>query len=150
LDHAGYLHWYHYLGSNGSASWDSGSGAVIGSGWSRFPRIIAGGDGIIYALDSSGNLDWYMHADPFHGSATWANNGNGVGIGTGWRQVSDFGSIGAGVIYAVDASGDLLWYRHLDPIGGTALWANDGSPQKVSSGWAAKQIIADTTDCIET
>jgi serine protease len=150
LDHAGYLHWYHYLGSNGSASWDSGSGAVIGSGWSRFPRIIAGGDGIIYALDSSGNLDWYMHADPFHGSATWANNGNGVKIGTGWQQFSDFGSIGAGVIYAVDVSGDLLWYRHLDPIGGTALWANDGSPQKVNSGWAAKQIIPDTTDCIET
>jgi hypothetical protein len=53
-------------------------------------------------------------------------------------------------MYAVDASGDLLWYRHLDPIGGTALWANGGSPRKVSSGWAASQIIPDTTDCIET
>ena len=150
LDRSGYLHWYHYLGSNGSDSWESGSGAVIGSGWSRFPRIVAGGDGIIYALDSSGNLDWYMHADPFHGSATWANNGIGVAIGSGWQQFSGIGSIGAGVIYAVDARGDLLWYRHLDPIGGTALWANGGSPQKVNSGWAASQIIPDTTDCIET
>ncbi len=150
LDRSGNLHWYRYLGSNGSISWASNSGAVIGSGWGGFSRIVAGGDGIIYALDSSGNLRWYMHADPFRGSATWANGGNGTIIGTGWQTFSGLGSIGAGIIYAVDASGNLWWLRHLDPIGGTAAWANGGIPQKVSSGWAAGQIVPDVTDCIET
>lgn len=150
LDRSGNLHWYRYTGSNGSTSWASGSGAVIGSGWGGFSRIVAGGGGIIYALDASGNLRWYMHADPLRGSAVWAAGGSGVLIGTGWQQYSRFGSIGAGIIYAVDASGNLLWFRHLDPLGGTATWVNGGAPQKVSSGWAATQIIPDVTNCIAT
>ena len=150
LDRSGNLHWYRYTGVNGSTAWASGSGAVIGSGWGGFSRIVAGGGGVIYALDSSGNLRWYMHADPLGGSAVWAAGGSGVLIATGWQNYSRFGSIGAGVIYAVDASGNLLWFRHLDPIGGTATWANGGAPQKVSSGWGANQIIPDMTNCVAT
>ena len=41
---------------------------------------------------------------------------------------------GEGVIYGVDVNGDLQWYRHLDPSGGSSTWASEGGT-KIGSGW---------------
>jgi hypothetical protein len=48
---------------------------------------------------------------------------------------------GAGVIYAVTESGDLLWYRHAGYPDGSIRW---GAPEgkKVGSGWAVKQVFS--------
>lgn len=43
---------------------------------------------------------------------------------------------GSGVIYAVQADGQLLWYRHLGWVTSTTSWTNRGVPRLIGSGWA--------------
>jgi hypothetical protein len=83
---SGTLDWYRHLDpTGGTASWaGGGSGAPIGSGWSAFTRIASMGGGILVARDQSGGAWWYRDADPLGGTASWANQGNGIAEGTGW------------------------------------------------------------------
>jgi hypothetical protein len=46
-----------------------------------------------------------------------------------------------GVIYAVAANDDLLWYRHDGHDDGSNKWAFD-HPQKVGNGWNFKQLFS--------
>jgi N,N-dimethylformamidase len=43
---------------------------------------------------------------------------------------------GSGVIYAVQADGRLLWYRHQGWLTSTSSWTNNGTPRQIGSGWA--------------
>ena len=47
---------------------------------------------------------------------------------------------GNGVLYAVAANGDLLWYRHEGRNDGSFNWAA-GSPKKVGTGWGGLRML---------
>jgi hypothetical protein len=68
----------------------SGSGSQIGVGWERFRYIVGGGDGMIYAVESTGALRWYQDimrngANGPRGEAGWAVR-SGSATGGGWQH----------------------------------------------------------------
>jgi len=146
VDSSGNLRWYRYLGS-GSRSWAANSGTVIGTGWNSPAKIVAGGSGVIYTVVSSGALLWYQHRDPLGGTASWASSGVAKQIGSGWSAFTRIGSMGGGVIFARDTTGQVTWYRHTDPLGGSSTWANGGVGIAEGTGWDNSQIITDITGC---
>jgi tachylectin len=118
---AGELLWYQDVlrnGTNaadGSSGWAAASGSQIGLGWNAFATVFSGGEGLIYGITTSGQLLWYRDlardgSNSADGSTGWAV-GSGSQIGTGWLGFRHVVSGGGGVIYAVTAKGDLLWYR---------------------------------------
>jgi hypothetical protein len=147
VDPAGNLHWYRFLGTGASGSWAEGSGTVVGPGWSGFPQVFAGGNGVVYAVDTAGALDWYQDLTPTDSAFDWANGGRATRIGTGWSHFTRLASAGGGVIFAYDPSGGLWWYRHLDPLGGSATWANGGIGVGEGTGWNPNPPVADVAAC---
>jgi hypothetical protein len=126
--------WYQHLLRSGDRQWaNGGTGVQIGSGWDRFTRIVSGEGGVIYGIDSAGDLWWYEHLSS-QGVPTWANGGVVQKVGTGWGHFINVFSGGDGVIYAIELGGNLLWYRHLSRDG-AAVWANGGVGQQIGSGW---------------
>jgi hypothetical protein len=117
---------YHHTGrTTGAATWDSGNGWVVGSGWTGNEIIAPQGDGTIYR-QVGGNLYWFRHTDPALGSVTWTNGGKPVKIGSGWRFY-DLLALGGGVLLATAApSGQVSLYQHADPVGGGQGWAVSG------------------------
>jgi hypothetical protein len=55
--------------------------------------------------------------------------------------------MGGGVICARDTTGQVDWYRHTDPLGGSASWANSGAGISEGTGWNNNQAITDITGC---
>lgn len=53
---------------------------------------------------------------------------------------------GSGVLYGVRADGALQWFRHTDPAGGSAAWANGGSAKVIGSGWHDFVEVLGNTD----
>jgi hypothetical protein len=148
IDSSGNLRWYRYTAGNGSPEWAPNSGTVIGTGWDGAAKIMAGGSGVIYTVDSSGDLLWYRHQDPMGGAATWANGGAARQIGSGWASFTRLGSMGGGVIFARDSTGQQIWYRHADPLGGSATWANGAAGISEGTGWSNAQTVTDVTGCV--
>jgi hypothetical protein len=55
---------------------------------------------------------------------------------------------GDGPMYGIRPDGGLMWYRHLDPLGGRAHWAN-GRGVKVGSGWGTfERVLASRSGTI--
>ncbi|MEV6103435.1 tachylectin-related carbohydrate-binding protein [Streptomyces sp. NPDC051940] len=143
----GKLYWYRYLGSTGQFSWaNDGRGVQIGAGWNGL-RIAASGNGVLYTVPEGGQLRWYRHLDPLGGRPGWANGGLGVTIGSGWGAHTRLASFGAGVLLARNSTGTMFWYRHLDPVGGAANWANGGVGLGLGRGWNDSELVADVTGC---
>jgi N,N-dimethylformamidase len=145
----GALLWYRDLFRNGtnapdgSFGWDANSGNQIGQGWTGFANLFSGDNGIIYAIRPDGPLLWYQDlnrdgSNAPDGSSGWAAN-SGHQIGSGWSGFRHVVPGGGGIIYLVNAKGELLWYRDEfrngsnDPSGATGWAAASGS--KVGSGW---------------
>ncbi|NUS73356.1 MAG: hypothetical protein HOQ05_08120 [Corynebacteriales bacterium] len=147
IDAAGNLYWYHHVGQNGEPRWSPESGRAIGSGFS-FSLVASGGNGIMYAVTPDGELNWYRHLEPEMGQATWANNGQGLTVGSGWGEFTQLGSFGGGVILGRDSSGALTWYRHLEPLTGSAEWAKNGQGASQGAGWNNTSIVANVTGCV--
>jgi hypothetical protein len=90
--------------------------------------LVSGGFGHLNLVDGSG------------GDTAWANGGAQNQIGSGWLGGScNYQAIqsgGDGRIYVIDGAGQLRWWRHLDPTGGTASWATV-SPcgNYIGNGW---------------
>ncbi len=123
-------------GPNAERGWAPGSGSQIGRGWNGFAGVFSGGNGVIYAIRETGELLWYRDdlRDGSNGPNAergWAP-GSGNQIGHGW---ADFGAVFTtgkpdGIIYAVTATSDLLWYRD-DLRDGT-------NGADAARGWAAR------------
>ena len=95
----------------------------------------AGGNGIIYLADRSGNLFWFRHSGAADGTFSWANNATAVKVGNGWNDVASAFAGGDGLIYALKRDGNLYWYRHAGFLTGAVRW--DGLPagNRVGTGW---------------
>jgi Neuraminidase-like domain/Tachylectin len=129
--------------SNGSTGWDPRSGARISQGWQNFKFVFLGGDGIIYAVKPTGELLFYQDnlrngSNAPDGSTGWHPN-SGKQIGYGWQNFKFIFSGGNGVIYAVQPTGELLFYKDIArdgsnaPDGSTGWHPNSGS--QIGSGW---------------
>jgi hypothetical protein len=112
---------------------NGGIGQKIGSGWNSFLKIFSGGDGIIYAIASNGDLLYYRD-EARDGTPRWSFGGEGQKIGTGWGDYLHVFSGDGGVIYAIALNGDLLYFRD-KARDGTKQWFRNGKGKKINNGW---------------
>ncbi len=152
---SGALLWYQDLlrnggnGANGERGWAPNSGNQIGFGWSGFEHVVAGGDGIIYAIKETGELIWYKDllrdgSNGARGESGWAPN-NGQQINVGWNGFKHVFSGGGGVIYAIKQTGELLWFQDQARDGSNGAnaergWASNGGSQ-IGVGWDAFEQV---------
>ena len=134
-------------GDDGSHGWVRGSGSPIGCGWD-IKQIVAGANGIIYALKNTGELLWYKDEyqngdNGLCGEHGWARN-SGSQIGCGWDFKQIF-SGGNGVIYAIKNSGELIWYKDLYQNGTNGKCGERGwdtnSGKQIGCGWGGFKTI---------
>jgi hypothetical protein len=135
-------------------------GQEVGQGWQNFIRVFGGhnptggsdyGGLVIYAITASGDLLWYSHAGwvdglPANQAGAWLGP---VKVGNGWQNFSHVFSGCEGVIYAVNANGDLLWYRHHGyQVGAGTDWPNAWEgPKVIAPGWTTSMVAAGGTCC---
>jgi hypothetical protein len=144
IDSAGNFMYYKDLVRNGTndacaAGGGWAGGWSMGSGWSGYKFVFYGGNGIIYAVDPSGNLR-FCRDSGLDGSF----DGSCPIIGIGWgdlRQV--FASGAPGVIYAVNQAGDLLYFRDLLRNGANGPGGNSGwvGPLPVGNTWQTMYAV---------
>jgi hypothetical protein len=129
----GTLLWYRHDGvMDGTPSWASNSGSVLGQGWvATNQRVFSGCNGIIYLIGDDGTLRWYKHNGYLEGTFDWEGP---IDVGSGWDGFLDVFSIGGGIIYAIDPDGTLWWYKHNGYQNGAADW---GERKRVGNGWNA-------------
>jgi hypothetical protein len=135
IDSAGNFRWYQDLARDGSndacassANW--AGGFTMGTGWTGYKDVFYGGDGIIYAIDPSGNLRFCRDVN------RQFNPPSCPVIGVGWgdfRQV--FASGAPGVIYAITQSGELDYYRDTLRNGSNAINGGWIGPLPVGNTW---------------
>ena len=133
----GELHWFSYSGAiNGGTDPRYWVGPkTVGTGWQHFKHVFSIGAGIIYAVDYSGTVSWYLHEGVFDGTSRWL--GPKV-VYSGWINFQSMFSPGLGIVYGITNTGDLLWFRHRGWETGVSAsqdvcaWAG---PYKVGNGW---------------
>ncbi|MFE9694950.1 N,N-dimethylformamidase beta subunit family domain-containing protein [Micromonospora sp. NPDC005806] len=134
----GALYWYRHLGwQTGAATWASGSGRRIGSGWNQFQAVFGGTEGSLYALRGDGVLLYYRYrlSNGITGVGTWITGGQ---IGSGFdRYPRVFGFNGD--IYGQTAEGELYLHRW-DLV--TKTWSVDGT--RIGTGFKGGVLQADT------
>ena len=152
----GTLRWYRhdaFATCGGRASdWTAPGGKVVRTGWNDItnafgmPGTTPGTGGVIYTIDTAGNLRWYRH----NGYATGAGEeaasawSGGTIVGTGWNSFTKVFPGENGEIYTVTTKGELLEYFHLGWQDGSTQWAG---PRRVrASGWAGYSQIASGID----
>ena len=81
-----------------------------------FRAVFGGGDGVIYAIQPDGALQWYYHDGRNQGTFNWQGPKQ---VGTGWQVVRQVFAGDGGVIYGITSDGKLVWYRHLGRRDGT-------------------------------
>jgi hypothetical protein len=97
----------------------------------------------VYAVRDNGDLLYSRFEDPKgDGSGTFVVNAQR--IATGWESYRHVVPGGDGILYAVAANGDVLFFQDRDHKG---KWANDG-PRKIATGWANFATIVGGDDGI--
>lgn len=141
------------VGTDGALQWRRHDGAEqglpqwqtfvsIGSGWGNFKHVFTGGKNTIYAVTTEGNLLWYRHNTAYDVRRARRRDVDVTGprlVGTGWQNFRNVFSAGDGVIYAIDASGNLLWYKHKQYTDAVEMPLGAGSGmvgQAVRLNWA--------------
>lgn len=131
---SGDLIWYRNAAPSDptSSQWQQRS---VGQGWGGFRKLFSTGEGVIYAVKPDGALLWYKHvAYRTGGRSAEAGSWKGpIQVGVGWEKFSQVFAGPNGHIYAVDANGDLLYYKHVGWRDGEAVW---DAPVQLSGGWS--------------
>ncbi|MFO0557873.1 MAG: tachylectin-related carbohydrate-binding protein [Polyangiales bacterium] len=121
VDTSGNLHWYRHDGHYDvyAGHWGPRAGTVVGGGWNSFRHLVAGGDGVLYAVDGAGTMYWYRHNAKNIGQFDLVNVGQAPwtygapsGIGTGMTGYTHITSPGNGVFYLRTSSGALYWTKY--------------------------------------
>jgi Tachylectin len=143
----GELYWYAdqrkdgMNGSHGESGWHPRSGSQIGVGWESFTQVFPGGDGMIYAVASTGRLLAYLDklrngTNGPHGERGWHMLTEDEERGTGFDSFTLV--LGGGsrsqaeplTLYAFTPAGALLWYGD--------YWAGGFAPRsgdRIGDGW---------------
>jgi len=128
------IRWYKDQGF-GVENWAHGSGNAIGKGgWDLFTQLTCGGNGVLYVV-RDGNLIWYKD-NSRNGTENWAH-GSGSVIGRGgWDQFSivTASKDNDGVIFAVEKTGNIRWYKYTGHDGHEA-WAPGSGNVIGKGGW---------------
>jgi hypothetical protein len=151
ITHDGSLKWYRYADSVADASPQHLTGPfTVNTGWSGLVDAFADGSGVVYVVKSDGTLLWYRHTNYQTGidppprpgvhvlgkrSAHW--QGPKV-VGNGWQNFRKIVALGNGVILAVQANGEVLWYHHSGFRDGTPKWEG---PINTTQNWADAKIV---------
>lgn len=92
--------------SNGSGTF--GDSSLVLADWPRYVTVFGGGQGVIYGIDSAGDLYWHRHT-------SWPRPGAGfegpTKIGNGWNGFTHVFALDAGFIAGVYPSGEMLLYH---------------------------------------
>jgi len=152
----GQLKWYGHNaaltggGLERAGSWSSSSMKTIGIGWSEFKQIFSGGEGVVYGVLPNGELKWYRNtgyatARGYNDAGGWDPK-SGKTIGIGWSELEHLTATSNGVIYGVQANGDLKWYRNTGYLTGAGLndaggWWDAKSGKTVGVGWNSFQDL---------
>ena len=136
VDSKGDLNWYRHLAEEtGEFKWANGGIPMkVGVGWGQVRLGFSGGNGIVYLVDSKGDLYWYKHLGYLNGKFAWANNATGIKVGSGWNDAASAFSGGDGVIYVLKRDGNLYWYKHTGFETGTPTWASPAG-NRIGAGW---------------
>lgn len=137
---------------NGAIDWYREDDLTLGpSGWKGPKRVRAipshlphgrdhgpvnGGGGTFYVVRPKSDririwqsLELITHPDPANGTGLFSESSVVIGNWGGYSSV--FGG-GSGVIYGIDAAGDLYWFKHTS-------WPNPGTglegPVRIGNGW---------------
>ena len=137
----GRLIWHRHFGvTTGQPVESAGSWAgpkEVGVGWDGLIKVFSGGDGIIYGVNSNGDLLWYNHLGHNDGLGL-DDPGAWLGakpVGVGWGSFTTLFSSGNGVIYGVQPDGVLRWYRHLGYQTGAGLEVAGSWQGGIDVGW---------------
>jgi hypothetical protein len=146
VDTSGNLHWYKDTQRNGSGIVNGvvltsfsapNEGNAIATGWNQFTHVIDGGGGVLYTVDANGTLFWYKDLAR-NGTADWApKSGRALGLPSGlssWNIFAQIFSGQDGVLYAVNHSGYIYWFRDLAQNGSTDWDPNSGQNQLDTGG----------------
>ena len=69
----------------GEKNWvNNGVGKKIGTGWNDARHVFSGGDGVIYKIDSRGDLYWTKHLGFQDGMVKWSEQKQ---VGNGWQNL---------------------------------------------------------------
>jgi N,N-dimethylformamidase len=132
----GALLWYNNTGwTTGAGNWANGGNArTIGSAWHQFDTVLASNDGTLFAFRPDGTLLWYQYivSNLSTGAGSW-HPASGSQIGSGWNRFTRVFGGWNGVIYGLDALGNLFWYRYAANNGSFSWGANTGA--KIGIGW---------------
>jgi hypothetical protein len=132
----GRLDYYRDLARDGTMSWANGGVAVevgLARGWADYIWLLAGDNGVIYAIDRAGVLWFYKHLTQDQ-NPVWANSGNARQIGSGWNAYKRVFSGHNGVLFAIGHDGTLYYNRDLAQDG-TSNWQFGAGGLTIGSGW---------------
>ena len=137
INSQGDLLWFRHLGfASGEATWENGGiGSKVGVKWGGARFAFSGGEGVIYSIDSKGNLFWYRHEGYQVGTFAWSKAGKPIQVGNGWNEAVSVFSGGQGLIYAMKADGGLYWYNHTGYGTGEGTWTPPGTGNRIGTGW---------------
>lgn len=125
----GALLWYNHTGwAAGTTAWAAGSGLVIGAQWQQFTTVLASADGQFFCLKPNGDLLWYKYklTNANTGAGSW-DPASGSVIGHQFNKFARIFGGFDGVIYGVDNTGELYWYRYSGGNGSVTWGANSGA-----------------------
>ncbi|GES01582.1 hypothetical protein Acor_36460 [Acrocarpospora corrugata] len=114
---------------------DADDGVLVKTGIPAF-KSFTGAYDVFYGLREDGGICWYRHL----GAGTWAANGDCTLVKRGMRGYDRLVATGQGVLFAIDAKGELHWFRHLNSALGGSNWEGDGYGVN-SQGWAADLAV---------
>lgn len=143
IDTHGNLYCYQHTGYfTGAAVWQYGT--IVGTGWGGFTQVFSG-SGVIYGITGSGQLLWYRHDgfDTCDGTSTAGAWEGAKVVGGGWGGFKQVFAGADGVIYAIDGSGNLFWYRHDGYLTGAGAYTPGAweGPKRVGTGWGFNKVF---------
>jgi hypothetical protein len=122
---------------------------LAGVNWSSFPRVFAGGDGVIYGVDAFSNLHYFRLLDPWRNPTTpsgaqlrWSPDSNTV-INAGWGRLPTLSVSLTPLVPNLKASG----FARLADQNSTSLVSAIWSPTDVTfykHGWLANGAVDQT------
>ncbi len=145
LTEDGQVYWYKDLANDGSSNWDANSGAVILLNMDSYESFAMGGDGVTYIISTNDN-DLHWGKNWFEGSPnlSWTAPRLGYPCFKDFWQASSLALIpsGDGIVYLLDSSGNLQWFRDtannglVSPDPGSGTQVASGLPtEPLASGW---------------
>lgn len=137
----GTVAWYRHRGfADGAATW--AGPFEVGNGFDRCERLFRGDVGVLYCVRADGTLQYWRHLDVTEGSITGPQPWIGGNIiGAGWGGLQQVWGTPGGTIYAVDAAGQLHWFRHLGTQTGSYEWEVANFGAVIGTGWGGLATV---------